>query len=146
MMVNNPYNLSAFDGQPPSGERDDRRISGGPLYLAVEVLALLGQGEKVLVPWTRKCKNDLMRLSLDNEGALELVCEALRNGRYRNSEWCEQQPSGPWAACDAYQLSRREWVEAAHKEMTFDYFIKFAIGKTGKVLLLVSCHEPQDRG
>ena len=56
------------------------------------------------------------------------------------------KPSGPWAACDAYQLWHNEWVQAAYKEMCFEYYIKFAIGKSGKLLLLVSCHEPQDRG
>ncbi len=144
-MVNNPTNLSAYDGQPPSVGHVSLRIAGGPLYTKEQVLALVERGAAALVPWTRKCKNDLQRLALDSEGALELVHEALCGGRFRNSEWCVQQPSGPWAACDAYQLSRREWVPAAHKEMTFEYFIKFAVGKTGKLLLLVSCHEPQNR-
>lgn len=144
-MVNNKLNLSAYQGLPPTGEQEDRRISGGPLYAVGDVLTLLDQGEKALVPWTRKCKDDLMRLSLDVADAQELVRVALTRGNYRNSEWCVQKPTGPWAACDAYHFYRREWVQAAHKELDFPYFIKFAVGKTGKLLLLVSCHEPQDR-
>lgn len=145
-MVNNVKNLSAFLGAPPLSEQADRRIAAGPLYVAADVLALLKQGDAALIPWTRKCKDDLMRLMLEISDAQALVREALQSGHYRNSEWCVQSPSGPWAACDAYTLRRAEWVQAAHKEMIFEYYIKFAIGKTGKLLLLVSCHEPQDRG
>lgn len=145
-MVNNLMNLSAYQGDPPANERSSRVITGGPLYATKDVLALMAQGECALVPWTRKCKDDLMRLSFDLSDAHALVQEALNHGRYRSSEWCQQQPTGPWAACDAYQVRRDEWVQAAHKEMMFEYYIKFAIGKTGKLLLLVSCHEPQDRG
>lgn len=146
MMVNNFSNLSAYQGVPPSNQQTDRRIAGGPLYPKVEVQTLLDQGESILVPWTRKCKSDLQRLSWDRQDALILVQAALSGGRYHNSEWCQQQPSGPWAACDAYQLSRLEWIETAHKDMTIEYYVKFAIGKTRKLLLLVSCHQPQDRG
>jgi hypothetical protein len=145
-MVNNTRNLSAYSGTPPPQEQGDRHIADGPLYHVADVLALLDQGEAALVPWTRKCKDDLLRLALDVSDAQALVREALENGCYRNSEWCVQQPSGPWAACDAYQLWHNEWVQAAYKEMCFEYYIKFAIGKSGKLLLLVSCHEPQDRG
>jgi len=144
-MVNNRGNLSAYSGLPPTSAQASRDIAGGPLYQPAEVRALLEKGEAAIVPWTRKCKNDLLRLSLDLTDAQALVREALQQGRFRNSEWCEQQPNGPWAACDAYQLLRKEWVKAAYKEMAFEYYVKFAIGKTGKLLLLVSCHEPQER-
>jgi len=33
-----------------------------------------------------------------------------------------------------------EWVATASKEMGVEYFVKFAVGKTGQLLLLVSCH------
>lgn len=145
-MVNKAINVSAYQGIPPPDGAADRRIAGGPLYSVTDVLALLGTGESALVPWTRKCKDDLMRLALDIPGVQELIREALQHGRYRNSEWCVQNPTGPWVACDAYQLRRSEWVEAAYKDMSFEYYVKFAIGKTGKLLLIVSCHESQDRG
>lgn len=64
----------------------------------------------------------------------------ITQGQYVNSQWCVQKPTGPWAACDGYRLFRDEWVEYAHKEMRYEYYVKFAIGKTGKLLLLVSCH------
>ncbi len=144
-MVNNIKNLSRYDGAPPA-TWEDRVIDGGPLYPIEEVLRALELGESALVPWTRKCSDDLMRLALEIDDAVELVREALGSGRYRNSEWCVQSPSGPWAACDAYELRRREWIDAAHKHMVFECYVKFAIGRTGKVLLLVSCHTSEDRG
>ena len=146
-MVKNNINLSAYEGAPPSVVSQGRRYIGRePLYDEQKVLALVEKGEQVLIPWTRKCNADLQRFSMDHGDALELVREAVTHGKYRNSEWSEQKPSGPWAACDAYQLRRREWVEAAHKHFFYEYYVKFAIGKTGKLLLLVSCHSSEDKG
>lgn len=96
--------------------------------------------------WTRKCKDDLQKYFLDAEDAAGLLSEALQYGRYRDSEWCEQRPTGPWAACDAYTLMRKEWIPHAHKELQIEYYLKFAIARTGTVILLVSCHLPEDRG
>ncbi|WP_291820171.1 hypothetical protein [Marinobacter sp.] len=96
--------------------------------------------------WTRKCKDDLQKYTLDAADTVELLTEALQHGRYRDLEWCEQRPTGPRAACDAYTLARKEWIPYAHKEFPIEYYIKFAIAKTGTVILLVSCHLPEDRG
>lgn len=144
-MVSIKRNVSAYTGAPPENDTSNRCIEGGPLYSKGDVLAVLAQGESSLLPWTKKCKNDIQAFSFDTRDAIKLVEEALKVGRFRNSEWCVQKPSGPWAACDAYELQRKEWVQVAHKEMLFNYFVKFAIGKAGKVLLLVSCHPSQDR-
>jgi hypothetical protein len=65
---------------------------------------------------------------------------ALNKGFYTGSEWCKAQPTGPWAACDAYTLSRDEWIEATHSYMHIDYYLKFAISKTGTLLLSASNH------
>lgn len=144
-MVNNQVNVSAHEGEPPvAGE--PRKISGGPLYEAERVFGILGAGEESTRAWTRKCKDDLQKYTLDATDVVELLTEALRYGRYRDSEWCEQRPKGPWAACDAYTLTRKEWIPHAHKEFHIEYYIKFAIAKTGTVILLVSCHLPEDRG
>ncbi len=145
-MVNKRMNVSAYPCDPPADAQTNRRIPEGPLYRKEDVLAVLRQGDRALITWTRKCSNDLQRLGFDIGDASTLIGEALSTGRYRNSEWCQQHPSGPWAACDAYQVTRMEWVHAAHKDMKFDYYVKFGIGKTGKILLIVSCHEPQERG
>lgn len=138
-MVNNAKNISAFDGKPPEG-CIDRKISGGPLYSAADIEAALANDESSIVAWTRKCKNDVQSLSLDADDLAELVRSAIQGGQFKGSEWCEQKPSGPWAACDAYRLSRLEWAEYANKEDRFSYYIKFALSKTGAIVLLASCH------
>lgn len=144
-MVNNRV-VSRYVGALPAREDADRKIVGGPLYSPDEILALLAEnGVEGLVPWTRKCKNDMQKFGIDKADLQELLQIAVRRGRFLGSEWCVQYPEGPWAACDAYQAFRLEWVAAAHKNMEFEYYLKFAIGKTGKVLLLASCHLSQDR-
>lgn len=138
-MVRYPINLSAYGAEPPV-EGGERKIGAAPLYQPQEVFNLLAGSTDAVRPWTRKCIRDMRRLSLDNEDAAHLIEEALRTGRFLGAEWCQQKPGGPWAACDAYAFTRKEWVQNAYKEMAFDYYIKFSISKTGKLLLLVSCH------
>ena len=35
---------------------------------------------------------------------------------------------------------RNEYVETAGKTYRMEYFLKFALSKTGKLVLMVSCH------
>ncbi|MET0008713.1 MAG: hypothetical protein ABW124_05350 [Candidatus Thiodiazotropha sp. 6PLUC9] len=138
--------VSRFTGDLPLDEEACRKIAGGPLYPADEVLALLaGSGAQAVQAWTRKCTADMQKWSLDTDDLYELMEIAVRSGRFRGAVWCVQRPNGPWAACDAYSLVRREWIAYARKEMDMEYYIKFAIAKTGKLLLVVSCHPPEDR-
>jgi len=144
-MVNNT-NISGYNGVVPASMDADRVIWGGPLYQPDDVLKLLGaKGCEGVIPWTRKCKNDLQKYSMNTEDALDLINRCLRTGQFLGSEWCKQNPNGPWAASDAYRIFVRQWVKATHKEMDFEYYIKFAIGKTGLILLLVSCHLSENR-
>lgn len=113
------------------------------MYKIEDVLKILNSGDAHTSLWTRKCVNYVSVLALDIEDIRDLIKEAITHGQYINSEWCVQKPTGPWAACDGYRLLRKEWVEYAHKDMCFEYYIKFAIGKLGKLLLLVSCHMSQ---
>lgn len=143
-MVNNAINVSAYEGQPPTEVGNKRsRISDGPLYDVKEVFALLTQGDDQTHLWTRKCVQDVQALAFDIADVRELLKQALTTGHYINSEWCVQKPTGPWAACDSYRLSRQEWNDAAYKDLPCEYYVKFAIGKTGRLLLLVSCHLSQ---
>lgn len=114
----------------------DRGITGGPLYPVPEVVALLANNR--IVAWTTRCAADIQKMELDGDGVSSLLHEALLSGCFAGSEWCQQQPSGPWAACDAYKLTRMESL--ANKRLAVEYYLKFAIGKTGAILLLVSCH------
>jgi len=138
-MVNNVTNVSAYQGTPPQ-DGANLTISGGPIYSVADVEAALANGESSIVAWTRKCTNDVQSLSLDADDLAELVRLAIHSGQFKGSQWCKQRPSGPWAACDAYRLNRLEWAEYANKEMHFSYYIKFALSKTGAIVLLVSCH------
>lgn len=145
-MVNTTI-VSSFTSALPLGDGKSRIIPNGPLYPAADVLQLLGNGGSGSIrAWTTKCIKDLQKWSLDDDDLLGLVTTAVRSGRFRGAEWCEQNPGGSWAACDAYSVSRKEWIPAAHKEMDIEYYIKFAVGKTGNILLLISCHPPEDRG
>jgi hypothetical protein len=137
---------SRFTGSLPVEKGADRTIPGGPLYPAHEILELLASGgSQVITTWTQKCVADVQKWSLDTDDLFQLLELAVRNGRFRGAEWCAQKPNGPWAACDAYSVIRMEWIATAHKEMNMEYYIKFAIGKTGKILLLVSCHPSENR-
>lgn len=139
-MVNNTI-VSRFTGPPLPHEVVGRKLSGGPLYPPSEVLELLGrQGNGVVRAWSRDCIRDVQKLDFVADDLAELIAQALQDGRFLGSEWCVQKPEGPWAACDAYSLRRQEWIEAAAKHMSSEYYIKFAISKTGLLLFLASCH------
>ena len=134
-------NLSAFAGVPPL-EGENRKIAGGPLYSLAEIQALSAQAGAVLF-WTRNCIKDAADLGLDTEDAGGLLRELVASD-YRDSEWCENGKAG-WVAADAYRLKRQEFIVAAGKWMSMEYYLKFAKGKTGKLVLMVSCHLPRQR-
>ena len=117
----------------------EREIQGGPLYDKDQILQLLTE-EKNIIVWTSKCADDLQYWGIDLEDVTELIRTGLDKGIFLGSQWCEQKKNGPWAACDAYRISRVEWSNVAHKGISVEYYIKFAINKTGKLLLVVSCH------
>lgn len=137
-MVNDRV-VSRFAGKPT--RENGGIIQREPLYPAQEVLDLLAQrGTEALTLWTRDCVKDVQNLSLDHEGVCGLITQAVTDGRFLNAQWCQQKPGGPWAACDAYTFARSEWIEAAFKSMDIRYYVKFALNKSGRLLLLVSCH------
>lgn len=139
-MINNPINVSLYREAPPpdTEDGDGRKISGGPLYSS-ETISLLASSSKFQF-WSNGAITDQRKWSLTVERAAYLVQEALVHGKFRNSEWCLARPGGPWAACDVYLVTTREWIEAAHKEMAITYYLKFAISKTGQMLLSASNH------
>lgn len=131
--------VSQYSETLPSSDKD-RKIGGlsGPLYDPEVVLDILGNGK--LIPWSNGCMRDMQKWEFDQDDITELTQYAIRFGQYIDSEWCQSKADGPWAACDAYRFIRKEWNDNAFKELNVAYYIKVAIGKTGKVLLLVSCH------
>lgn len=135
--------ISRFNANPPvTNAPANRKIEGGPLYPPAEVLDLLNSNAKVL-PWTKKCRSDVQRLSLE-DALPELLKAAIEAKVYNDSEWCVGQNGGPWAACDVYILCRTEIMEASKIELKLTYYLKFAIAKTGNILLLASCHLSED--
>lgn len=113
------------------------KIAGGPLYDLARIQQLVARHGAVRF-WTRKSEFDASELNLDVADIAQWLQE-LRQQDFRNSEWCTNG-SRAWAACDAYVLRRSEWIAAARKNMPVDYFLKFALAKTGALVLMVSCH------
>lgn len=144
-MVNTAI-VSRYDKSPPQGEGECLKIKDGPLYQANKVTAILeSQGSQSVKLSTAKCIKDTQKLEFDLDDLLNLLNMTMDNGRFIGSEWCQLRPGGPLAACDAYSLKCKQWVENANKNMDFEYYVKFAIGKNGNILLLVSCHLSEDR-
>lgn len=137
-MINNPINVSRYSGIPPATENDVRAIAGGPIYARPEVLELAKAEQTEL--WSNGAINDGLKWHLDYKDVAELISLAMKSGSFLGSEWCLARPNGPWAACDAYKVAREEWVPNAHKYMTIGYYVKFAVSKTGKLLLSASNH------
>jgi hypothetical protein len=129
-------NLSAYDGVPPA-EGENRKIADGPLYELAKIQALTEQPDAVNL-WTAKCIKDAAKLALDPSDLGGLIRE-LANNDYHDSEWCDNGKNF-WAACDAYTLTRSEFNDYAGKSFRIVYFLKFAESKTGKLVLVVSCH------
>ena len=113
------------------------KIRGGPLYQLARVKAIAKDGTGLAL-WTRHCAKDVRELGWDADDVANLI-QQLCDADYKDSEWC-QNGRDAWAGCDAYSVHRLEWVPAAQKKMKVEYFLKFAISKTGALVLTVSCH------
>ena len=128
-------NLSAYNGDLP-GDGKTRKIAGGPLYDLARVKVLTELPDAVNL-WTAKARRDVANLAMapaDVGGMIRQLTER----DYRDSEWCDNGKS--YAACDAYALKRSEYIEHAGKWFPMEYFVKFAESKTGRLVLIVSCH------
>ncbi len=97
------------------------------------------EDETQLFTWTEKCRKDVFKLFDDDLAKVAGLIRCLKGSDYIDSEWCENRKNAI-AACDAYSMRRAEMIATTQKIMTVEYFLKFAIGKTGKLMLLVSCH------
>lgn len=110
-----------------------------------EVKALATSLQVVL--WTRRCMQTVRELyegvrdAHDSDVAMvaDLLARLGTSGRYIDSEWCDNG-NGGLAACDAYEVWRDDMIPAQGRTIRTHYFVKFAIGKTGQILLVVSCH------
>ena len=130
--------LSEYSSNAPDEPGRAKIDSGKPLYDLARVQALVADETRVFL-WTGKCRKDVHKLfDSDLEQVAQLI-QGLDTRDYINSAWCENGKGG-LAACDAYRIRRLETIRATGNAMSVEYFVKFAIGKTGRLLLLVSCH------
>jgi hypothetical protein len=130
------YIVSEYSGGVPS-EGGSLKIAGGPLYALDRVKAIIKDGTGLQL-WTRDSVKNVAELGWVKANVIDLIHQ-LQNGDYIDSEWCENG-KGAYAACDAYSIQVKEWVETANKHMLIGYFVKFAINKLGTMVLTISCH------
>jgi hypothetical protein len=143
MMVRNVV-LSQYTSNAPDTP-GRMKIAAGPLYDLAQVQALAEAMQLTL--WTRKCiqnVRDLYETVRDEYSSeLAMVADLLQrlgsSGRYQDSEWCDNGKNG-LAACDSYEVRRSDAIAATGRRQETRYYVKFAIGKTGQLLLVVSCH------
>lgn len=114
------------------------KIEGGPLYALARVQKLVDSSECIKL-FTRTCIADVHKLFDSDYERVACLIQALDTCNYIDSQWCENGKNGI-AACDAYRIRRTEVIAVTNKPTTVEYFVKFAVGKTGKLVLLVSCH------
>lgn len=132
-----PIVVSEYSSDPPT-DTGRVKIDVGPLYDLKRVQALL-QGESRLQAWTEKCRKDVRKWFDDDWQRISGLIGSLRSADYIDSEWCENG-RGAIAACDAYSCHLMETAPATGQPLRMEYFVKFAVSKTGTLVLLVSCH------
>jgi hypothetical protein len=133
----NKFIVSEYSSGLPS-ESGRVKITGGPLYDLARVQAIV-EDETRLFTWTEKCRKDVFKLFDDDLAKVAGLIQCFKASDYIDSEWCENGKNAI-AACDAYNIRRMEVIPATGKAMPVEYFLKFAIGKAGNLVLLVSCH------
>lgn len=136
-MVNHK-NLSRYPGPVPDSLTGREKIQNGPIYNVDDVQRILEQTKPRIV--TQKCIRDCQSLGIDDGEVSELIVQAIKTGRYKGSEWCLISNSGSVAACDAYILQATYWNENVRRELSCEYYLKFAINTAGSLVLTISCH------
>lgn len=91
-------------------------------------------------PITQACIDDVGNLKLSSSQLNFLLKTALTTGQYLNAQWCGAGKPGVWAACDAYKLVWNSSNPVDEDEPGTPLYVKFCIGKTGLIMLLISCH------
>lgn len=135
----NFFVVSEYSQDPPTEAGQRLKIaSNGPLYELARVQALAANGSQIRA-LTKKCLQDVEKLFAGEYGDVARLVQCIRSSDYQNSEWCESG-AGAVAACDAYVVRRVEDVSGTNQAQAVDYFLKFAIGKAGQLVLMVSCH------
>lgn len=131
--------VSEYSSNPPEGPGTGRiKIGDGPCYGLARVQDLV-LDEDQLKAWTDKCRKDVRKWFDDDLQRVADLIGSLKESDYIDSEWCENG-KGAVAACDAYSIRRVETAPAIGQALRMEYFLKFAVSKTGTLVLMVSCH------
>lgn len=131
--------ISEYSSNPPELPGTGRiKIGGGPCYSLARVQDLVLH-EDQLKAWTEKCRKDVRKWFDDDLQRVADLIGGLRESDYIDSEWCENG-KGAVAACDAYSIRRVDRAPATGQALQMEYFLKFAVSKTGALVLMVSCH------
>ena len=131
--------ISEYSQDPPTQTGLRVKIAvGRSLYALDRVQALAGNGQRIKAV-TQKCLQDVETLFAGEYDDVASLIRAIRPHDYRDSEWCDCG-KGSVAACDAYVVHRVEVAPGSGQQVSVTYFLKFAISKTGQLVLMVSCH------
>lgn len=131
--------ISEYSQDPPTQTGLRVKIAvGRSLYALERVQALAGNGQRIKAV-TQKCLQDVETLFAGEYDDVASLIRAIRPHDYRDSEWCDCG-KGSVAACDAYVVHRVEVAPGSGQQVSVTYFLKFAISKTGQLVLMVSCH------
>lgn len=130
--------ISEYSCNPPQNAAGRVKIAEGPLYELTRVQRLTAQ-DGALQAWTDKCRKDVRKWFDDDFEHIVQLIGSLKTTDYIDSEWCENG-KGAIAACDAYCIHVVEMAPATGKPLRMEYFLKFAVSKTGALVLMVSCH------
>ena len=141
-MVNNNKNKPPV-GDNPSNE--ERKIPcAGALFDLSKVKELSAEG--MLRTVTEKCDMHLAEMGLSLYGDVAEMIVRLVEGDYYESQWCKSSSTkakGVWLKCDVYKTTKSIYNKHTCKDDHYDYYLKFSMGPTGKVILIVSCHPQQ---
>jgi hypothetical protein len=121
-----------------STENGRKIATDKPIYPAADVLGVLNRGVVAARLFTIDSGVDVANHGLSLKDVVELLKDAVQDGIYKGSQWCRQAPKGPIAACDAYMIKRYEVT--GHHRRSIKYYLKFAIDRSGNLLLIFSCH------
>jgi len=134
--------------KPPEGDNPTQKQRDISCDCALHDLIKVKElsGNKQLSTVTAKCDQDLAKLSWSIDKEVPNLIMQLTEADYYKSEWCRSSgkpDEGRWLMCDAYKITNLEYNPRTYKDEYYDYYLKFSIGPTGKLLLIVSCHLQQ---
>lgn len=116
-----------------------RFISKKPLYNLTALQTAFSSQDVLLV--TKDCRKDVEEVLQSDADDVWRAVQGLKAGNYVNSQWCSTSGRS-WVPCDAYVVEI--WPVKVDGDTIRDLYLKFGMSKTGKCLLVISCHPSGD--